>query len=321
MTNKKAMAIEALVALILIAAVTLFILIYYLNAKNKYDEYSDREVCRESVIAQSISLWADKTGGLVGLSCPTYNVQFFNNHVEKNGRTLTVTDPVTKEKVRKFSQLDDKVVNQVLSEELRWCWYQFAEGKRSIFDMATFFGNVLGEDKRLCYVCDEVMFDQDVKQDKFVGFYNYTKNTTMPNSDLTYYQYYAEAPRLSAHTEQIKKLKWDFDESVSLGLSYGLPEEEFNKLVFSNSWESYFNFYVRYKLFDLKYFISSQDVELSKDKLYTVLFIRRGYTSQAKGVGLGAAGLAASQESYFAYVLPQEAIPQVCSVFKRGGEE
>ncbi|MGF7473507.1 hypothetical protein WFJ45_22140, partial [Salmonella enterica subsp. enterica serovar Minnesota] len=64
--------------------------------------------------------------------CKTFGVVFYDDHVEINGKTVKVYDTRKKASVRKFDGLTDDIVNRVVAEELRGCWYEFLEGKQSL---------------------------------------------------------------------------------------------------------------------------------------------------------------------------------------------
>ena len=207
--------------------------------------------------------------------------------------------------VKKFKHLNEDIVNQVVAHELECCWYQFLEGKKRLFSLRGWFspGSILPEPikqgPRLCYLCAEISFDESVQQEQFSGFYQYTKDTNMRDSDRTYFNYYAEEPRISGHTE-------DLAEDIGL-----------------NDWQTYFLLfvagYLEWRPNSFPYFSESPDFNFLKYKNYAVTFIKRGKAS--KGEELDPFGFAAHTESYFAYVFPVNALPHICSVFKRGAVE
>jgi hypothetical protein len=154
----------------------------------------ERQVCKTSLLAES---YGNRVGNdLIKNKCKTYRVTFFEDRVEVNGKKKKVYDDSRGNYVTSFSSLNDVIVNRVVAEELRMCWWQFWEGKMSTG--TTYSVPVLGNlaDGDSCFICSEISFDSSVSKDSYLNFYNYTKNTKMINSDKTYYQYYAEAPRI-----------------------------------------------------------------------------------------------------------------------------
>jgi len=135
-----------LVAIILVAvtAIILFSFSGELFAKGK--SASDIEACRLSVIAQSKTKIAGRTS--VSLKCPRREIVFFNNKVEINGKKSSGYD---------FKHLSRDIVNMVLAEELRLCWYRMGEGKEEVFgeDLILDFNIV-------CSICSDIKFDKEV---------------------------------------------------------------------------------------------------------------------------------------------------------------
>ena len=314
--NKKAaLSPETLVAFIIIIAGAIILFLYFQRLMDMNPE-AERAPCRTSVLEQSIAIYF--SNDLINVQCPAYQIKFFEKRVEKNGKAIPIFDEDKEKEVKRFKSLDNDTVNEVIAEELRWCWYQFLEGKKTIFDMVNTFGNIkdgfIREDKRLCYVCDEIVFDKSVKREMFGGFYNYTKETIMPNSEMTYYQYYAEEPRISLHTkdEKIQIFKdrvipflytsWSDVKnwpkrtlrflklaSGPIGIIDQINEAQVEKQILElNSWESYYLFFIMQKLpkKDFPYLSQSPEINFHKDKTYAVTFIRRGYTSRAEKGGM-----------------------------------
>ncbi|MFH0870021.1 MAG: hypothetical protein V1866_03110 [archaeon] len=292
MKSKKAMAMESLVALIIIIAVTLFVLLYYLKEKNKYDVYSDREVCRESALAQSISTYVEGSGDLVSLSCPTNNIQFFNNHVEKNGKTLVVRDVDSNKNIKKFKQLDDKIVDQVLAEEMRWCWYQFLEGQKELFSrnlLGAGLRGVLSDAYAFCYICDEVYFDESISQADFGTIKQYLMKTKMPNTELTYYNYTMKNP--ASKCDHFK------DEAEKTSCWEGYFEEHINE---ENEFKGQESFYE-----------PGGYAKLQTSVPYVIAFVRIGKPAKVLTADL----------SYVVNILRTETLPVTCDSFVRGGAE
>ena len=203
----------------------------------------------------------------------------------------------------------------MVAEELRWCWYQFLEGKRSLFSLAS----VWGSSKRGCFLCSEINFDSSVTGRQFAGFFQYTQSEAMPGTNMTYYEYYGESPRVCSYGYELgtinnvegmyEELCWDHyrQNKVEWKIAYSPLErldltilDAFEKSVYSNRPEMQANI-----TFD-------PDVQ----KTYAVLFIREGKPSRIDKVISAADAL--HFETYFAYVLPYDEISLQCESLKRG---
>lgn len=196
--TKKAMSqVTALTAIIVVLfAVVLFGIVLKAEASTKN---KDRQICQASVSAQAVAMSVSKN--IIQPSCKTYNVVFYDDRVEINGERQSVYDLRTHLVSTKFEGLTNDIVNQVLAEELRWCWYQYLEGKKYVINRRNLVSFWLDK-PTLCVLCDEVSFDNNVIQSEFTGFYEYTKTHKMSSSSQTYYSYYAEGnPICSEYTD------------------------------------------------------------------------------------------------------------------------
>jgi hypothetical protein len=273
--------IGTLTSIIVVLLIFVALVIVYLKVNASLSQKADREVCRASVLAQVAGMSVlTSVGESIDLSCKTYNVVFFNDRVEINGKKINVYDSRTKSSVKKFSGLTDEIVNEVTAEELRWCWYQFLEGnKRKMFTAKNLISANLDRPE-LCFLCDEVSFDQpSVKKESFSGFYQYTKDTKMPLSNMTYYEYYAEQPRVC----------------------------DFAKYTDVPCWEAYF-----------KDHITGEDSNMvpektifNKNSTYAVVFVKSGKAGRILQ-------LIKSGEAYFSYVVPANFLNTQCDSMLRG---
>jgi hypothetical protein len=185
--NRKGMGWEALAGIILVLSATIIIILWVNGTLGSLLGRSDRDICKTSVIANSYAVHlSDK---LMRPECRTYNIRFYNDHVEISGKTAEVFDERANKKVKSFSSLTDQIVNNVMAEELRLCWQQYGEGKIKFGSSMLGFWNSQGDN---CFICDEIYFDPDVKQEKFSGFFDYIKSKNIPDGSKTYYQYIAD---------------------------------------------------------------------------------------------------------------------------------
>lgn len=269
---------------------------------------TDREVCRASVLAQSTVLILPEGENIVSPDCKTFHVKFFDNHVEINGKTIKVYDSRKKDVIKKFNGLTDEIVNQVIAEELRWCWYQFLEGKRILFGVAALFPL---SSERACFLCSEITFDNSVKADSFTGFYDYTKEKTIPDSDMTYYEYYAEGfRRYSQYYDQnYYKNAWE---------EYADGMQEIIKLVDTRKCKDDLFYLV---LFENRDPINREIVfDTTLGKKYVVFLVREGKSTKPREVQkiVNQVKEGCAPETYFAYVLPFKDLSEQCSSLRRG---
>jgi hypothetical protein len=166
---------------------------------------SSIDACRLSVIAQSSTKLqvglASRTSPL-DINCNKRYVNFYNTRVEIGlDPDNTKIAPVYYEnsKVSKFLELNDFIVNQIVAEEMRTCWYEFGEGKLEVFVGDKDKGILAPND--VCFVCSELNFRSDnIKTEKFSGLIPYMKETSLNNENgLSYYSYF-NAPSLSKVT-------------------------------------------------------------------------------------------------------------------------
>jgi hypothetical protein len=285
--------------IILVLAVLLILVIFAAKMYGQVNNRVVRDACRTGVLAQSVVMSVPAPGtktvaeNFLSPDCKTYNVNFYDNRVEINGKPVEVVDSSRKEVTKKFNGLTDDIVNQVLAEELRWCWYQFLEGQRRSINIAPLVSLPTGIPKS-CFLCDEIRFDKSVTKEEFNGFYDYTKNNMMSGSNITYYDYYAEQPRIC--------------EEGILGsdVALGTHQAEFTV----NCWEDYFKNQITSKD---KEFTPSSTV-FRKDTPYVVLFLKYGKHWQGGDWG-------SQPETYFAYILPQSALSKQCDSLGRGPME
>jgi hypothetical protein len=175
--------VESTLAIVVIACIIGVILIIagwaWLNAMNKK---TDLETCKLSVLGKSYS----KPGGKspLELNCPRTSISFYNNQVISRVKDKETTKKVITKGARtdKFSNLTDDIFFQVVSEELRNCWYKMGEGKLNPFDSKLLLTY------NICLVCSSIAFNQ-VQAKTFTGLQEYMNETAMPQSDMTYGDY------------------------------------------------------------------------------------------------------------------------------------
>lgn len=197
MENKKAQLSETnrLIIIIVVAVILLFFIgtkIYPMFTKK-----GEIESCRFSVIVQA-ETELKMAGGTspFKIDCDKRLVKFYDNRVEQ-GYSFSDMKPLTivydNKKVKKFRELDDFIVNEVVAEEMRICHYQFLEGKVEIFpNNEGGFWSVFGlsGNDDICFICSEISFDSEMENKSFSGYPEYIKNTEIPEEKKTYFEYF-----------------------------------------------------------------------------------------------------------------------------------
>jgi len=279
---KKAMLIgELTIIIVVVLAVILVIFVADLKAGV---EGMDRDICKKSVSIQAAVMNAPYGTGIVQTKCKTYNVNFYDDRVEINGKRQSVVDTrlgQSGQVVKKFNGLTNDIVNEVAAEELRFCWYQYLEGKKFIFDRHDWVAILSTSQKRLCILCDEISFDPNVAQSEFTGFYDYTKTHEMNDRSYTYYSYYAEGSTICT----------DYSPTPI------------------NCWESYFADQITKNYPSMT---PQNTPTFEKGKKYAVVFIMRGLKSAKIDI------LSESDVDFFSYILPTDELKNQCDSLRRG---
>ena len=242
--NKSAdLSLVSSLIIIIVVAIVLFGFVTMIQDDMK--EKSGRFACQKSVEAQAFTRPA---GGIIdspfNLKCHKFNVEFFKDHVEIDGKTKKVT--VEGKTVSKFDTLTDNIVNQVLANELAECWKQFDAGQVDVFNEQN--TDILNHAKA-CFVCDEVTFNDNIPKAKFEGFYDYLKNTDNVALGGTYYKFIALDSRMCD------------DGYLNSG----------------NCWEAYID---KKKSSDQDlHELMTRNIEFAKGQKYLIFFVREGLRS------------------------------------------
>ena len=191
MNKAQASDLKAIIMIVIVAVLLIILAPMILDVFRKQGE---REPCRlQAVFQEKTTTFVTPKSPLSLSACERYNVHFYNDHVTINGdkqKVLVPKDPKKadseKEFVNSFSVLTEDIVNQVIAEQLRWCWYQFGAGQIPIFESKL---QDIGDNNQYCFICNEIEFDENLKGKTFTGFFEYLKRTQMKNSERTYYDY------------------------------------------------------------------------------------------------------------------------------------
>jgi hypothetical protein len=307
----------------------------------KSSEKYDIETCRQAVLFSSVAQYIGDD--LAIPDCATNNIIFHENYVEVNEDEKEVK--INGERTKGFKRLTSNIVNQVVAEELRNCWYQFHEGKMEIFGMSEdklfgipFFG-ISGDEGTICYRCADISFSNDVSSESFSGFNQYLSNT-MPQSQMSYADYIVTAPRRSSdkyctgytsikdqfNTNQI----FDIDardnlpvsgRGVWLAFTLGRSGEETDyagtgdEITYTKEYLSPFNPVGVWK-------DSEQSDDFDKNKKYSIIFIKEGQLAEYAfdKVFSVEKSVCKSPTTYAAYVVESSTVDSICAKpVMRGG--
>jgi hypothetical protein len=187
--HKKAQWGSVLETILLILGAVLLIIAVW-GIYGKLNHKTAEEVCRASVLAQANT---KVVGSFSGLTSP-FSIKCEKRFVDIAPKSaLEGSDPVALKPleihyngrtIKRYDSLNDDIVNQIIANEMKVCFYQFGEGMLNAFDQH-FFGN-----SDVCFVCAEVKFKDITTQQTFSGFIDYINNTYVPDKKYTYYEYF-----------------------------------------------------------------------------------------------------------------------------------
>ncbi len=177
--------------IILVSAIVLFLILTSFNEGMTSEEAIT--TCRLSVIAQSSTSFGliTETSPL-DINCDKRYVDIYNTRVER-GLSLENMELVPviygSREVKKFNELNEDMVYQIIAEELRVCKYEFGDGRIGIFpnDKAGIFTG-----KNVCFACSEINFKQGVKKQDFLNLKDFVQTNKIPDKEYTYYDYLTE---------------------------------------------------------------------------------------------------------------------------------
>ncbi|MFH1174709.1 MAG: hypothetical protein V1725_06240 [archaeon] len=198
---------------VIIAVLLLGMLAYSIATIKKFE---DRDKCRLTSWAQANSQYQPGIAGIIpgpkfdlGLrqDCPTYYVTFTKDKVTErksnsdDTEVLSVYDSTRGKLVQKYKQLTPDMVNSVVAEQMRYCYYQFWEGKVPVFYnkytdinvLSTIAFGVVGvalthANNVRCFPCAELHFSDSVDYDSNKGSGLSVQNlpeTQLPPSENT----------------------------------------------------------------------------------------------------------------------------------------
>jgi len=240
MKNKKA---DFNVVMMMIILIVCAIILFAIGSKifKSYTVSGAINSCRLSVLTEAqtkvLPTWnGDKSP--FSISCDKRYVTFYNNKVEL-GLAPEKSDPMTVtfngKKTTTFSKLDNYIVNQVIAEEMRICYFEFGEGKLHVFDndLNPKITNIYsGQD--VCFVCSEINF-QDVPQDTYGGFLDYINRTYIANEKMTYLQYFDQpsisSVKWSVYMSTIMDDKTTFDSTQKYAVVFGKQDKRFGTIL------------------------------------------------------------------------------------------
>jgi hypothetical protein len=194
--NRKGQFAQVMTLMLIVAgAIVMLLFVTKFATRSTMEESTN--ACKLSVVTQSATAFGmvSKTSFL-DINCDKRYVNLYNTKVEiglsLENMNLVQVDYGNR-KVKKFSRLNEFVVDQVVSEELHICKNEFGDGKIKIFpnDESGIFS-----DKNVCFVCSEITFEKTVDKQVFTKLLDYTKQTKFSSQgnaqSNTYYDYLTE---------------------------------------------------------------------------------------------------------------------------------
>jgi len=192
--------------IILIIAITSFVVILFLLFRLNLGETTDKELCHNSVIMKGKSGLTEK---IIPLNCHTNYIC-----ITEDGTCEQMTNP----DIKKVQTPDE--IYRILADEMADCWWMFGEGKVNYVQK-----DLTG--KLYCSICSQVAFDVSVKENIFDAgeidkkeFYNYLKNEKISGKDKTYLEYLYKTQDLSEiWKEDFGKINLDKQYYVMMGIT------------------------------------------------------------------------------------------------------
>jgi hypothetical protein len=177
--------------LILASAIVILLFVTKFVSRSTMDEAIS--ACRLSVMTQAATSWGIVSqSSPLDINCDKRYVNFYNTRAElglsqENMNLININ--YGDHKAKKFTELNEFAVDQVVAEELRVCKFQFGDGKVKIFpnDKSGIFSN-----KKVCFVCSEINFKPGVGKQNFTNLVEYTKKTTFTDAGTSYFNYLTE---------------------------------------------------------------------------------------------------------------------------------
>jgi hypothetical protein len=191
---------SAIVVLILVVIIALALFGFGQKIFYKLFGEGTIETCRLSVLAQTKTELAGAS--VLTLECERRYIDIFPTKVQfgnqpDNLKTISVYENGVKKK--SFKNATNDIVNGVVAQEMKTCWYEFGEAKTEIFPNNEPITETFGTaDDDICFTCSEIQFE-DIKNQQFTGLIDYMKNNDVPDTKYTYWEYLNQES-LSEHT-------------------------------------------------------------------------------------------------------------------------
>ncbi|GIU69244.1 MAG: hypothetical protein KatS3mg002_0480 [Candidatus Woesearchaeota archaeon] len=200
LTKKSQMDTTVRLSILLIAAILLFTVLILITTD--YGNKGATETCRTSVLTQK---YTEVFGSSpISLECERRFIDIYPDHVElgyEPDKTKKINIYPNGKKISKYKELTNDIVNYVVAEEMRNCWYQFGEAKTEIFPNDESKLDIIGlSDDDICFICSEIRFI-DVKNKEYEGLVDYLKNNYPKDAKYTYWDYFNQ-PSVSEYNMQ-----------------------------------------------------------------------------------------------------------------------
>jgi len=198
--NRKAQMVNKLVfyILLLAGAIIIFTFIVKIQQSITTGMRGEMSACYTTMTLKTYTTMENKVymvyGG-IGESCPTYKVNISNE------KTI-IYEGEKKFDTIKYKELTNDKVNEIISDEIKYCWEQFGSGKLDAFWLAETFssdflpGSGTSEGMIGCRICSQISFEDKTKEytglKEFMKNREYGRKIKTENKDLTYYHVIAE---------------------------------------------------------------------------------------------------------------------------------
>ena len=191
--KRKRSELNTVVTLIIILFCAILSFFVIQKIVTTYSGKTPIDICRLSVLTQAETARIPAISGEkspFSIDCDTRYVHFYNDRVE-TGYKIDKTSPMeimyNGKKVKEFGSLNEYIVNQVIAEEMRICYYQFGAGKLHVFDNSIYGNN------DVCFICSQIDFKDvpnTIPQRQYTGLMEYFNKTYIKNEKMTYFQYF-----------------------------------------------------------------------------------------------------------------------------------
>lgn len=238
-TKKAQISTTIKLIIVVISAIIILLLLNKIN--QNYGNQGAIEICRTSVLSQA-KITIGMTSPL-SLECKRRFVDIYPDHVATGyepDKTKKVNIYSNGKKINQYKEPTSDIVNYVVAEEMRICWYQFGESKTEIFPNNEAITEGIGtSDDDICFICSEIEFI-DIKNKEYTGLINYLKENYPKDAKYTYWEYLNQES-LSEYTleEYIEKEYTDKIEELWNNKKFIFKSDQTYAVIFYKDFDSF----------------------------------------------------------------------------------